>query len=77
MAKQLSKEERQEVEKNLQVCRNAVQTFESMLEADSAATKAVEAQSNSEIIKAAAKRDGTRAGILLARELGRRGGPPE
>ena len=76
MAK-LSKEEREEVHKNLQLCKNAVQAFQSMLDADDAATKAVEAQSEAEIIKAAAKRDGTRAGILLARALGRRGGPQE
>jgi len=76
MAK-LSKEEREEVHKNLQLCKNAVQTFQSMLDADDAATKAVEAQSEAEIIRGIAQRDGTTAAILATRGLGRRGGPKE
>jgi hypothetical protein len=74
MAK-MTKAERQECERNLAVCRSAVTKFQEMLKADDDADKAAAASSDFETVASIAKRDGTAAGILAARELGRRGGP--
>lgn len=75
MSKKMTKAEREEVEKDLATLRRAVAQCEQTLKDDDAADKAAKAASDSEMIKAAAVRDGTKGGILLARELGRRGGP--
>lgn len=76
MAK-MSKEERAECKRNLATCESAVATFQKMLKDDDEADKAVQASSDRETVASIARRDGTTAGFLAARELGRRGGPAE
>jgi hypothetical protein len=74
MAK-MTRAEREDCEKNLEVCRSAVAAFEKLLAADDAAEKTAQASSDRETVASIAKRDGMTAGVLAARELGRRGGP--
>jgi hypothetical protein len=74
MAK-MTRAEREDCARNLAVCRSAVSTFEKMLAEDDEADKAAKAASDSETVASIAKRDGTAAGILAARSMGRKGGP--
>lgn len=76
MAK-MTKAERTECEKNLALCRSACMTFEKMLKEDDEADKAAKAASDSTTVAEIARRDGTAAGILAARQLGHRGGPQD
>jgi hypothetical protein len=78
MAKEkMSKAERQQLEADLATLRRAVTECEKELAADDEAVAADKAATGAEIIKAAVKRDGSTVGFLLAREMGRRGGPKE
>jgi type II secretory pathway component PulM len=77
MAKTLSAEERQSWEKDLQTLRAAVAQCEAVLQEDSASKAAEAAETEGEVIKAAAKRGGMKEGIMASRALGRKGGPAE
>lgn len=72
----MTEKERREVETNLGHCRAAVAEFERMLAADTAAKSAAATASDAELVAKAGKRS-MKEGILLARELGRRGGPQD
>jgi len=76
MAK-MSKSERAECEKNLALCKAAVETFNKMLAEDDEAAEATKAAAHSATIQGILQRDGAAAAIMAIREAGRRPGRTE
>lgn len=77
MAKKLSKADREELDEAVRTLRQALKDALQQQEDDDKCEKTLAAQSDSAAIKAAADRDGMKGGILMARALGKRGGPQE